>query len=333
MKKVIIILFCHIAIFAQEFNAPYFEQEHYIDINKASLETPSNSNSYKATTRIGGRIAISSQNVKLKTDSEEDEFSGFGIPFGFVLSIPISDKITFDPGLQFHSRSFEASSIKYKESAMSIPLAFRFTSSPLILDYPIYAEAGTQLDIPFSTEYTKFEDENYDGSYNKTFFDFGFIFGFGVSYNIGSNVLLLGYRYIANSTLTQHQIGTSLLFDPWSSDKQTNSKYDNFNGFDRTMSCIFNLFVPGIGSIGWMDDWQGAITQWVLYGGGIALILSDVDFGLFLLTTNFAYNIFRSITYDKPSDFAYNNGGFNFGIAPSRNGKGALYGLTYNRSF
>jgi hypothetical protein len=53
------------------------------------------------------------------------------------------------------------------------------------------------------------------------------------------------------------------------------SQYKNFTNGERWGTVGLNLLAPGVGSIVIMDDWTGAITQWVLVGGGIALMLSN----------------------------------------------------------
>jgi len=125
---------------------------------------------------------------------------------------------------------------------------------------------------------------------------------------------------------------------------QTNSdaRYANWQLFtpgQRFGTWGLNWFIPGIGSLAIMKDWGGAITQWVLLGGGIALMANGYDevkeyytntyryydsrtgtyrtrtdtlstyytnepnsllyIGVGCLVGNFVFNIVRSITYDK----------------------------------
>jgi len=119
--------------------------------------------------------------------------------------------------------------------------------------------------------------------------------------------------------------------------------YDyDFTGGQRFGTWALNWLVPGVGSAAIMKDWTGAITQWILVGGGFIMVLNGVDtktenngyysetytepngllyVGIGSLFGNFIYNIVRSCTYHKPTNTAsLENSGFNLAVQPDRNG-------------
>jgi len=131
--------------------------------------------------------------------------------------------------------------------------------------------------------------------------------------------------------------------------------YENFTAGQRWGTWGLNWLVPGIGSIVIMSDWAGAVTQWVLVGGGLVMVLgfgttteeecfgrycTDVEkvsifspIGLGVIGAGAIFNIIRSATYDKPKKVAYNRyEGFNFAVLPNRHGSFMPY-LTYNKTF
>jgi len=155
--------------------------------------------------------------------------------------------------------------------------------------------------------------------------------------------------------------------DKWKFDYETGE--DNFTKKQRWQTGALNI-LPGVGSYFIMDDFTGAAIQWGLSGAGVALLgvfsitdgycwdkystngsitmgthASDaydkcdyvVDIfgwtGVALLGSSFIYNIYRSITYNKPQKTAYSeNSGFNIAVLPNRNGKLNAF-LIYNKAF
>jgi len=138
--------------------------------------------------------------------------------------------------------------------------------------------------------------------------------------------------------------------EDWNFDYETGGS--NFTKKQRWQTGALNI-LPGVGSYYIMDDWHGAVVQWGLGGGGIVLlsiggILDEVvclddecetleescySVGGILLISSFIYNIYRSITYDKPKKTAYSeNSGFNIAVLPNRNGKLNAF-LMYNKAF
>jgi len=145
--------------------------------------------------------------------------------------------------------------------------------------------------------------------------------------------------------------------DEWKFDYETGA--GNFTNGQRWKTGLLNI-VPGLGSMLIMDDMTGAVVQWSLSGMGVAaIVLSFTAFaveiehcgynnsrncgnkpneplvitGLGLLASSYIYNIYRSITYDKPKQTAFGeNSGFNLAVLPNRNGKLNAF-LMYNKAF
>ena len=140
--------------------------------------------------------------------------------------------------------------------------------------------------------------------------------------------------------------------DKWKFDYETGE--DNFTKKQRWKTGALNI-LPGVGSYFIMDDFTGAAIQWALSGAGVVAsiiyfedtgsepseLYGEIDtynetyfyvaFGLF--SASFIYNIYRSITYNKPQKTAYSeNSGFNIAVLPNRNGKLNAY-LIYNKAF
>jgi hypothetical protein len=121
------------------------------------------------------------------------------------------------------------------------------------------------------------------------------------------------------------------------------SQYENFTSGQRWGTFGLNLLVPGAGSIAIMQDWVGAVPQWVLVGGGIALIILDNDInspGLLMFEANVFYVILRSAFYNKKT---YNRKmpkntasleptGFRWAVLPDGNGEVKAY-LAYRVEF
>ena len=158
--------------------------------------------------------------------------------------------------------------------------------------------------------------------------------------------------------------------DEWKFDYETGA--GNFTAGQRWKTGLLNI-VPGLGSMVIMDDFWGAVPQWALSGASIIpVVLAAInkqewsrkrdeyfdcinmnwndrakcgDFpsqvpeeyfivaGGALLGSSFIYNIYRSITYDKPKQTAFSeNSGFNLAVLPNRNGKLNAF-LMYNKAF
>jgi len=151
--------------------------------------------------------------------------------------------------------------------------------------------------------------------------------------------------------------------EDWNFDYETGG--GNFTKKQRWATWGLNI-LPGVGSYFIMDDWHGAVVQWGLSGAGVAsLVLANTLFtveecqsslsgpntdyvcfsyyttdnkylsitGIGLLGVSFIYNIYRSITYNKPKKTAYSeNSGFNIAVLPNRNGKLNAF-LIYNKAF
>jgi len=155
--------------------------------------------------------------------------SGFGWAFGLALKIPITDEISVNPLVNFKmgnmgtrdtSYSYNdvyydrngpkqdkvdvSSKDVYSEMGISVPVFAQYT---LPVGYPVYVEAGIQLDVNFLTE-VKWErkvESSYNGSDtddgtrdiydDRSAVDFGW--GFGVGYMVlpGLNV---GMRWVFN---------------------------------------------------------------------------------------------------------------------------------------
>jgi len=105
--------------------------------------------------------------------------------------------------------------------------------------------------------------------------------------------------------------------------------YKNFTVGQRFGTFALNT-VPGLGSIVVMNDWAGAIIQWLFIGSGIASIDS---FGPILICTSIAFNIYRSSTYNKPENMAFSkNDGFHLSVLPNKHGKVMPY-LLFSKAF
>ena len=131
--------------------------------------------------------------------------------------------------------------------------------------------------------------------------------------------------------------------EDWNFDYETGA--GNFTKKERVATGVLNI-LPGVGSFFIMDDLTGAIVQWSLIGAGgvsayISLLTTEGESAeemviLSVLASygaSLGYNIYRSITYDKPKKTAYSeNSGFNIAVLPNRNGKLNAF-LIYNKAF
>jgi len=147
--------------------------------------------------------------------------------------------------------------------------------------------------------------------------------------------------------------------EDWNFDYETGGS--NFTKKQRWQTGALNI-LPGVGSYFIMDDFTGAAIQWGLSGAGVAMIVLyfatkqedehcndywdgirceyDFDYNdnfafaaFAFFGSSFIYNIYRSITYNKPKKTAYSeNSGFNIAVLPNRNGKLNAF-LIYNKAF
>ncbi len=123
--------------------------------------------------------------------------------------------------------------------------------------------------------------------------------------------------------------------------------YKNFTTGQRWGTLFLNA-IPGVGSIVIMDDWTGAVVQWVMIGVG-GVVGSVVYFGhidgqeellsiaigsyVGYLASCFVWNTYRSVTYDKPGSVAFHKyDGFNFAVLPNKQGEFKAY-LMFNKGF
>jgi hypothetical protein len=139
---------------------------------------------------------------------------------------------------------------------------------------------------------------------------------------------------------------------------EAKDSYENFTTGQRWATWGINWLLPGVGSLLVMSDWTGAITQWVLLGGGLAMAIGlgietneecyggaysycvestgpngFFTAGALMIIAGGVYNIVRSASYDKPRKTAFNQlEGFNFAILPNRHGNFMPY-LMYSKSF
>jgi hypothetical protein len=142
------------------------------------------------------------------------------------------------------------------------------------------------------------------------------------------------------------------------SNAESRDGYENFTTGQRWGTWGLNLILPGVGSLLIMNDFKGAVTQWILLGGGYALMLTGMEtvedcygsyysycderdelttlgyFGAIMVISDFVYNIYRSASYDKPyPKTAYGKyEGFNLAVMPNRRGN-LMPAVTYNKMF
>ena len=128
------------------------------------------------------------------------------------------------------------------------------------------------------------------------------------------------------------------------------AQYKYYKSGEQTGTQLLNI-IPGLGSLAIMQDWNGAGTQWVLAGGGVALMLNgiaDPTDGYYvklnaLFWTGAAmvvvggpvYSGIRSITYikKKPANTALlENTGLNIAVLPDKDGNIKGY-LLYSMEF
>jgi hypothetical protein len=115
--------------------------------------------------------------------------------------------------------------------------------------------------------------------------------------------------------------------------KKNGSK--NFTAEQRFNTFEMNI-IPGLGSIVIMDDWTGAITQWILFGLGIMPLtdLPRIDpFVPILLGYNLLFNIYRSSTYNNLKNVTFDEcEGFHLSVLPNRHGK-IMPHLVFSKAF
>jgi len=130
-----------------------------------------------------------------------------------------------------------------------------------------------------------------------------------------------------------YALGADVLFNIVRSASYDNPKYvqqvlektgnENFTVGQRFQTFGMNV-IPGLGSIVVMDDWAGAIAQWVLVGSGIASIDS---IGIVLIGYDILFNIYRSATYNN-----LKNGGIHLSVLQNRHGK-VMPHLMFSKAF
>ena len=122
---------------------------------------------------------------QVQSPNEVGSSKGFNASV-IVANVPIFERFSFESevGLSFRNFGDEYSDYKLEEFAIVAPLILK--TMPFGGPY-FYVEAGSQIDIPFFTE---FNHESYDSRAN---FDFGFVAGFG--WNVGKSSSLT-FRYV-----------------------------------------------------------------------------------------------------------------------------------------
>ena len=102
-----------------------------------------------------------------------------------------------------------------------------------------------------------------------------------------------------------------------------------------------NILVPGLGlgSMAIMQDWGGAVTQWILVGGGIGLGVANDDWRAVIgaggIFSGVIYMIFRTSFYNKkkPKNTAsLENADVNFAVLPDKDGNIMGY-VAYSMEF
>jgi hypothetical protein len=122
-------------------------------------------------------------------------------------------------------------------------------------------------------------------------------------------------------------------------DNLTLDKYSkNFTNGQRLGTIVLNI-IPGLGSAVIMEDWEGAVVQWVLNGAGLvtlALLGSKEQIKPALVTfsaLNLLYSIPRSLTYDKSENLTLGkHDGFHLSVLPNRHSQIMPY-LLFNKVF
>lgn len=97
-----------------------------------------------------------------------------GSVLGVLTSFPLSNRITFEPGLDFQFRPMVGKT--FQEGALNMPLMFRFSTSPPPR-FAFYAEGGAQLGFPLWTT----NDDGFIPPGNRSIVDFGAVWGAGIT--------------------------------------------------------------------------------------------------------------------------------------------------------
>jgi len=169
---------------------------------------------------------------------------GIGFGGGLLLSIPLTNIITFVPEVNFLYRTLmemndsdedcdryscyeEKIEYSVSEFALSFPLMFQFAP---IAGTPIYFAGGVQIDIPFSSKEKMKWSYTYDGDTesnsesekmdNRAKLDFGIALGSGfrISSTLGIDAkVVIGMSSLSTDKdndidLTQYGIGVSVFF-------------------------------------------------------------------------------------------------------------------------
>lgn len=155
-------------------------------------------------------------------------------------------------------------------------------------------------------DYDGYDDEWYDPNHNliKAVAIF-YLFGINVLFNVTRSITYDNPKYVQQ---TLERNGS-----------------ENFTAEQR-----FNTFglsiIPGFGSIAIMNDWGGAITQWVLVGLGIMPLIDSYGSidpsGIIFISFDILFNIYRSATYNNLKNVTFDNcDGFHLSVLQNRHGK------------
>jgi hypothetical protein len=106
--------------------------------------------------------------------------------------------------------------------------------------------------------------------------------------------------------------------------------YNDFSAGQRWATFSLNYLIPGLGSFAIMKDYDGVVPQLILGITGYGFVLYGIAddspevciMGLGLLTSNFVFNIVRSITYHKPMTYNVLNqyDGLKLAVMPAKTG-------------
>jgi len=121
---------------------------------------------------------------------------------------------------------------------------------------------------------------------------------------------------------------------------QASIQVQDFTGAERLGTFAINVFIPGLGSGIIMKDSRGAWTQAGIFAGGfVCFLIPTVPTVLIgwtgIILVNPVYNIYRSVTYNKPGSQPMVAGSprdFNFAVMPDVNGNLKTYAV-YSISF
>jgi len=138
---------------------------------------------------------------------------------------------------------------------------------------------------------------------------------------------------LLKAVIAVYIFGFDVLFNITRSITYDNPKYvqqvlekngaQNFTIGQRFQTFGMNI-IPGLGSILVMDDWAGAITQWLLVVAGIASIDSV---GPLVIGLDVLFNLYRSATFNN-----LKSDGIHLSVLQNRHGKIMPY-LMFSKAF